>query len=329
MGFSLLAAISGALGLWMWLKGMSLSRNTWMIRASFPDAAGLAERSPVYFRGVLVGTVQRIEVTDQAVLADLVITDPKLRLSRPVVARVGVGSLLGGDAVVALLSSGQPLPKTLPGPGERGCDNKRMVCDQGKVVGMTAPGLDTVTESVQRLLKEADRQQLLPQMVAATKTFEKAASEAEQLTKESKFFVRDAQTLVNQLNPLVKRAEPILDNLNAASADAAQASKNVKNFTAALDDPKTVADLQATLANAKQLTARWDAVGGDVRKLTGDEDFINGIRSVSAGLGRFFEDLYPAEVDAARAREEREKARKEEAKQRRKQAESRLAPRSR
>ena len=313
----------------MWLKGMSLSRNTWIIRASFPDAAGLAERSPVYFRGVLVGTVRRVEVTDQAVLTDLVITDPKLRLSRPVVARVGVGSLLGGDAVVALLSSGQPLPKTLPGPRERGCDNKRMVCDQGKVQGMTAPGLETVTETVQQLLEEVERQKLVPQMVAATKTFEKAADEAGQLTKESKFFVRDAQKLVNQFNPLVKKTEPILDNLNAASADAAQASKNVKNFTAALDDPKTVADLQATLANAKQLTARWDAVGGDVRKLTADEDFINGIRSVSAGLGRFFEDLYPAEVDAARAREEREKARKEEAKQRRKQAESRLDPRSR
>ena len=104
--------------------------------------------------GVLVGTVRRVEVTDQAVLTDLVITDPKLRLSRPVVARVGVGSLLGGDAVVALLSSGQPLPKTLPGPRERGCDNKRMVCDQGKVQGMTAPGLETVTETVQQLLEE-------------------------------------------------------------------------------------------------------------------------------------------------------------------------------
>lgn len=329
VGFSLIAAISGGVGLWLWLKGISLSRNTWTIQASFPDAAGLAERSPVYFRGVLVGTVRRIEVTDQAVLADLVITDPKLRLSRPVVAQVGVGSLLGGDAVVALISNGQPLPKSLPGPRDPGCDAKRMVCDQGKVAGVATPGLDTVTETVQKLLEEADRQQLVPQMVGATKTFEKAAGQAEQLTKESKFFVRDAQKLVNRLNPLVGKAEPILDNLNDASADAAQASKNVKSITAALKDPKLVADLQATLANAKQLTARWDAVGGDVRKLTGDEDFLDGIRSVSVGLGRFFEELYPAEVDAARAREAREKARQEEAKQRRKQAESRLAPGSR
>ena len=329
VGFSLLAAISGGLGLWMWLKGMSLSSKTWMIRVSFPDAAFLAERSPVYFRGVLVGTVQRIEVTDQAVIASLRISDPKLRLARPVVARVGIVSLLGGDAVVTLLSSGQPLPRTLPGPRESGCNNKKMVCDQGKVAGMKSPSLDTVTETLQNLLDEADQQKLLPEIVTATKTFEKAAKEAEQLTKESKFLVRDAQTLVNQLNPLVERANPILDNLNAASADAAQASKSVKNFTAALDDPKTVADLQATLTNAKQLTARWDAVGGDIRKLTSDEDFITGIRSVSAGLGRFFEDLYPAEVDSARVRGERKQVRKEEAKQRRGQAESRMSPRSR
>jgi phospholipid/cholesterol/gamma-HCH transport system substrate-binding protein len=329
VGFTILSAITAGLGLWFWVRGVSLSRSTWRIQASFSEAAGLAERSPVYFRGVLVGSVQRIEVTEAAVLADLAITDPKLRLSRPVVARVSTGSLLGGDAIVSLLSSGQPLPKTLPGPRQRGCDNKRMICDGGKVQGVAAASVDSVTDTVQRLLEEAERQKLVAQMVSATKSFEKAAGEAEQLTRKSQSFVKDAQRLVNELTPMVKKADPILENLNTASAEAAQASTNVKNFTAALDDPKTVANLQDTLSNAKELTARWDAVGRDVRKLTADESFIDGIRSVSVGLGRFFEDLYPEEVNAARDREARERALKEEGQRRRKEAESRLAPGSR
>ena len=37
VGFSLLAALSGALGLWILLKGISsLSRNTWIIRRQLP-----------------------------------------------------------------------------------------------------------------------------------------------------------------------------------------------------------------------------------------------------------------------------------------------------
>lgn len=92
---SLLAAMAAGLGLWFWLKGISLTRGNWTIQASFEDAAGLAKRSPVSFRGVLVGRVRSIKVNAREVLADLEITDPSLRLARPVVARVGAGSLLG------------------------------------------------------------------------------------------------------------------------------------------------------------------------------------------------------------------------------------------
>jgi phospholipid/cholesterol/gamma-HCH transport system substrate-binding protein len=329
VGFTVLAGLASALGLWMWLRGVSLSRNTWRIRASFADAAGLAARSPVSFRGVMVGSVRSIEITDQAVIAELEITDPRLRLSRPVVARVGASSLLGGDAVVSLISSGQPLPRSLPGPRSERCDDKRMVCNGGRVVGVEAASLDSVTETVQRLLEEAEQQKLVPQMVAATRSFDATASEAEQLMQESQAFVRDARRMVAELGPLVRRTDPILHNLNAASADAARATENVKNFTEALDDPRTVADLKATMANAKALTARWEAVGGDVRKLTGDPAFINGIRSVSVGLGRFFEDLYPAATSAARTTAERERDQQEEARRRRQEARERLAPRSR
>jgi hypothetical protein len=61
-------------------------------------------------------------------------------------------------------------------------------------------------------------------------------------------------------------------------------------------------------------------------KLTGDPKFLDGIRSVSVGLGRFFEELYPAEVDAARDRKAREDARQQEAKAARQAAQDRLAP---
>jgi phospholipid/cholesterol/gamma-HCH transport system substrate-binding protein len=41
------------------------------------------------------------------------------------------------------------------------------------------------------------------------------------------------------------------------------------------------------------LTAKWKAVGGDVKKLTDDPQFMDGVRSVAVGLGKFFDELYP------------------------------------
>jgi len=308
VGFSLLAAISGGFGLWLWLRGVSLGRSTWTVTASFADASGLAERSPVSYRGVLVGSVRSVRVTNRAVLADLEITDPSLRLARPVVAQVGTSSLLGGDAQVALISSGPPLAESLPGPRDRGCDSRRMLCQNAQVTGVATASLQTVTDTVQKLLDQADRDKLVMKMVAATASFEATAKEAEKLSKEGQVFVAEANRLVGTLNRSAGKIDPILTNANSASVDVARASRHIRNLSAALDNPRTVADLQATLSNAKQLTDRWSAVGGDVRKLTDDPKFMDGIRNVSVGLGRFFEELYPAQTAAARERDERRRA---------------------
>jgi phospholipid/cholesterol/gamma-HCH transport system substrate-binding protein len=188
-----------------------------------------------------------------------------------------------------------------------------MVCHRGRVAGVAAASLDTVTETVQKLLDDAERQQLVPQMVAATKSFEQSARETEKLSRQGQVFIKDTRGLVNNVNRAVGKADPIITNLNAASADAARAtreaakaSKDVRRITASLSTSGSVADLQATLANARKLTDRWQAVGGDVNKLTGDPKFLDGIRSVAVGLGSFFEELYPAQVDAARQRDARQ-----------------------
>jgi phospholipid/cholesterol/gamma-HCH transport system substrate-binding protein len=294
VGFSLLAGLAGGTGLWLWLKGVSISRSTWSFSASFSDAAGLAARSPVVYRGVLVGNVRSIRVTSQAVVAELEITNPDLVLPRPVVAQVGTASLLGGDARVSLVSAGAPPAQGTPGPRSAACNDRRLVCSNGHVQGTSTASIDSVTTTVQRLLDQADRDQLVAKLVAATTTFSQTAKEADKLSREGQQFLAEAKLLVHNLNGSANKLDPILTQANAASVDFAQASRHIRNITAALDNPRTAADLQATLSNAKQLTDRWSAVGSDVRRLTDDPQFIEGIRSVSVGLGRFFQELYPA-----------------------------------
>jgi len=200
VGFSILAAAASAFGLSLWLRGISLNRNTWSMEARFADAAGLAVRSPVSYRGVLVGSVSRIEVNDQDVVARLEITDPKLHLARPVLARVVNSSVLGGNAEVDLLSSGKALPAGTPPPQEKGCDNSLIVCNHGKVPGVAMPSLDDVTSTMQRLLDQADRQQLVQKLSAATLRFDKAADATTKLTDDGRLFMQDARQLVKRLD---------------------------------------------------------------------------------------------------------------------------------
>jgi phospholipid/cholesterol/gamma-HCH transport system substrate-binding protein len=301
VGFTLLAAVSGSAGLWFWIKGVSLASRQWTIKVSFADAAGLADRSSVTYRGVLVGRVSSIKATASAVIAELEITNPDLVLPRPVMAQVQSGSLLGGDAEVALLSAGPAPAATEPGPLAKGCATTRIVCNGGSVEGQTAPTMASVTSTLQALLDQASNEKLIPKVVATTESFQGTAKEANR-------FMASGQVLVTDLTAAVRKADPTLTNLNKATADAAKATAHLNSIVAALDNPKTIGDLKATASNAKTLTARFDAVGGDVNKLTSDPTFMDGVRSVAIGLGKFFDELYPAQTAGAKEKTAKEKA---------------------
>ena len=105
VGFTLIGGIIGFSSTALWLRGVRLGSSHWTLTALFNDAAGLAERSPVTYRGILVGSVRSIAVTSEAVVAELEINKADLRLPLPVTATVGSASLLGGSAQVALVSS--------------------------------------------------------------------------------------------------------------------------------------------------------------------------------------------------------------------------------
>ena len=282
VGFTLIAAVGGAGLFWLWLQGVSMASRTWRFQVNFADAAGLAERSSVTYRGVLVGTVDKLTTTSSAVVADLEINDPTLQLPLPLVAQVQESSLLGGDAVVALISSGRRLPPGTPQPKDPACNRALTVCQGTTLNGINAASIASLTATMQKLLEEVDRERLVPELVKTTRSFDMTAKEA---TK----FMEDGQQLIKQLEAAVRDAQPTIDNLNASTA-------NIRNITRALDNPKTVAELQGTVTNAEKLTARWNEVGGDVEKLTADQRFMDGLRSVGIGLGKFFDELYPAQT---------------------------------
>ena len=284
VGFTLIAAVAGAGGFWLWLQGIAIGSRNWSFQVSFGDAAGLAERSAVTYRGVLVGRVRSIRATSTAVVAELEITDPELRLPRPLLAEVQSASLLGGDSVVALLSAAAPLPPGTPGPRDKGCNNSLTVCPGSQLAGASAANIGSVMATLQKLLDQADKANLVPELTKTTRSFDTTAKEA------TKFLV-DGRQLIADLKVAVRDAQPTINNLNATTA-------HLRNLTRALDNPKTLSELKGTVTNAEQLTARWDAVGGDVNKLTADPRFMDGIRSVAIGLGKFFDELYPAQAPA-------------------------------
>ena len=92
-----------------------------------------------------------------------------------------------------------------------------------------------------------------------------------------------------QLQDELAKAAPVIRNLEVATA-------HLNNIAASLDNPQTLSDLKQTAANAAQLTATIDAVGGDVAQLTSDPEFMKGVRNLTIGLGELFGEIFPAQT---------------------------------
>ena len=276
VGFTVLGGLVGFAATGLWMRGIRLGSSDWRLTASFNDAAGLAERSPVTYRGILVGSVRSIKVTSSAVVAELEITKGDLRLPLPVTATIGSASLLGGDAQVALMSRGKPLPQNAPLPKAANCQAKVQLCNGATVVGRETSSLATVTDTLQELLTQAKAENLIPN----------AAASIEQIDATAKSF----EDLTVQLQAELSKVDPVLRNLQAATAHA-------NNIVASLDNPETLSSLRQTASNAAELTAKLDAVGADVEILTSDPAFMEGLRNVTIGLGALFSEVYPAQTN--------------------------------
>ena len=275
VGFTVIGSIIGFASTALWLRGVRLGASHWSLTARLNDAAGLMERSPVTYRGILVGSVRSVEVTSEAVLAELEINKADLRLPLPVIATVESSSLLGGSAKVALISSGTPLPKDAPLPHAAGCRPTRQLCNGGTVVAGEAPSLSTVTATLHQLLTQVQDEKVIPNM---TKSLERINSTAKKF-----------EVLTLQLQEELAKAAPVIRNLESATA-------HVNNIVASIDNPQTLNELKQTVANASQLTFKLDAVGGNLAQLTGDPEFMQGVRNLTIGLGELFGEIYPAQT---------------------------------
>ena len=134
-------------------------------------------------------------------------------------------------------------------------------------------------------------------LARSTSQFETTSKDASEFLKSADGTAREIDVLVKQLQAEIAKAEPMIANLNAATSNAVQASAHVNNIVAALDNPTTLNELRQTAYNASQLTAKIDAVGGDVQQLTSDPEFMKGLRNVTIGLGALFSEIYPADTE--------------------------------
>ena len=133
VGFSLLGGLLVFTFFSLWLRGIKLSSKNWYLFAEFKNASGLSKKSPVNYRGILVGSIEDIVFTNESIKAKIVLDNPDIILPKPAFARVVTNSFLGGDVQISLETSEKTIPNNTAKAISEKCDSKLIIC-QGDTI---------------------------------------------------------------------------------------------------------------------------------------------------------------------------------------------------
>ena len=272
VGFSLLGGLVIFSGAMLWLRDFRLGSKTWEISASFKDATGLAKMSPVTYRGIIVGSVQEINFTPNTVDTKIKLNNYNLILPKPVIAKIVTSSMLGGDAQLSLVSMGKSLDRKEIITVKNECPNKRILCSGDKIKGVEMTSISSLTEGINGIIDEADRQSIVNKISESIQQFDRTQANLDELV------------LLSKLELL--RAKPIISELTKASI-------HLNNILESLDNPKTLKDIQELAATSTSLTKKIDQMSSDMGNIMEDKELLDALKRVTIGLGKLFDDIYP------------------------------------
>lgn len=272
VGFSLLGGLLVFTFFSFWLRGVKLSSKNWFLFAEFNNASGLSKKSPVTYRGILVGSIEDILFTNESIKAKIVLNNPDIILPKPAFARVVTNSFLGGDVQVALETSEKTIPKNTAKAISERCDNKLIICQGDTITGKQLSSLSNITNRINQLLKESNQENLIENVIKSIDQFDTTQENLDELIYLSK-------QEIMRVKPLIKEVTIAAGHLN--------------KILSTINDEKTLKDIKLTIEAAESISGKFDNMSDDFEQLMKDKELTKSIRDLTIGLSKFLNEIYP------------------------------------
>ena len=272
VGFSLVGGLIIFTSFSFWLRGIKLSSKDWFIFANFNNASGLSKKSPVTYRGIIVGSIEDLIFTNKSIKAKIVINNPEIILAKPAFAKVVTNSFLGGDVQVALETSEENLPQNIEKATSKACNKNLIVCEGDTITGKQLSSLSNITNRINQLLKDSNQENLVENIINSIEQFDKTQVNLDELIYLSK----------KEIN----RVEPLLNELTIAAG-------HLNKLLATMNDEETLEDIKLTLESSRSIFEKLDLMADDFQLLIKDKELTSSLRDLVIGLSKFLNEVYP------------------------------------
>ena len=272
VGFSLAGGLIIFTSFSFWLRGIKLSSKDWFIFANFDNASGLSKKSPVTYRGIIVGSIEDLIFTNESIKAKIVINNPEIILAKPAFAKVVTNSFLGGDVQVAIETSKANLPKNTEKATSKLCNKNLIVCEGDTIKGKQLSSLSNITNKINQLLKDSNQENLVENIIKSIEQFDKTQENLDELIYLSK----------QEIN----RVKPLLNDLTIAAG-------HLNTILATMNDAETLEDIKLTLEASSSISQKINLMADDFELLMKDQELTSALRDLAIGLSKFLNEIYP------------------------------------
>ena len=271
-----LVAIAGVVVLFFgmnFLKGLNIFSSEDNYYVQFSDITGLSSSSPVYADGFKVGVVKDIiyDYSHTEGSKVLIGVDKQLRIPQGSSAEI-VSDMLG-NVKVNLLLANNPREKVAPGGLIKGMINDGAMGklqDMAPAVEKMLPKLDSIMTSLNAILADPAIRQSLHNVQAITDNLTTSTAQL--------------NTLMAGLNKnvpgMMSKANNVLDNTETLTANLA-----------AVDVASTMRQVDQTIANVQQLTAKLNSKEGTLGLLMNDTQLYDNLNSTMRNADSLVIDL--------------------------------------
>lgn len=271
-----LVAIVGVVVLFFgmnFLKGLNIFSSEDNYYVQFSDITGLSSSSPVYADGFKVGVVKDIiyDYSHTEGSKVLIGVDKQLRIPQGSSAEI-VSDMLG-NVKVNLLLANNPREKVAPGGLIKGMINDGAMGklqDMVPVVEKMLPKLDSIMTSLNAILADPAIRQSLHNVQTITDNLTTSTAQL--------------NTLMAGLNKnvpgMMAKANNVLDNTETLTANLA-----------AVDVASTMRQVDQTIANVQQLTAKLNSKEGSLGLLMNDTQLYDNLNSTMRNADSLVIDL--------------------------------------
>ncbi len=243
------------------LKGLNLFSSTDDYYIEFKNISGLSSSSPIYADGYQVGTVKNIiyDYSGEHPTRVLVGLDKAMRI--PVGSSAEIESDMMGNVKVNLLLANSPRERVMPGGtiiGDVNAGALGKAAEMIPTIEKMLPKIDSILASVNMLLADPALAQSLHNVQTITSNLTTSSAEL--------------NTLMKQLNHgvpvMMAKANGVLDNTNRLTGNLA-----------ALDIESTKRQVDQTISNVQELTAKLNSNNGTLGLLMNDASLYNNLNS--------------------------------------------------